>query len=73
MISIRNLIRFTLENKSYVWIDVILVKETPEAILIIFDGRKAWIPKVWIARLKRNGDRSIKIKISDYYWGKKFM
>ncbi len=83
MISMRNLIRFVLENRSYLWIDVVLVKETPKAILIIFDGRKAWIPKAWIYRIKRNKGRrviasepqaseAISIKISDYHWAKKF-
>ena len=62
-----------LEPKRYLWIDAILVMETSKAILIIFDDRKAWISKAWIARLKRNGDRSIKIKISDYYWAKNFI
>jgi len=54
MISMRNLIKFALENRSHVWIDVILVKETPKVILIIFDDRKVWIPKAWLCRIKRN-------------------
>ena len=52
--------------------DVTPISETPKAMLIIFDGRKAWIPKVWIVRIKRHGNGSIKIKISDYNWSKKF-
>jgi len=72
MIRMRALIRFILEPRTYLWIDVILVRETPKAILIIFDDRKAWLPKAWIVRLKRNSDGSIKIKISDCNWAKKF-
>ena len=72
MIRIRTLIEAILEPKRYIWMDVILVCETPKAILIIFDGQKAWIPKAWIARIKGSRDRSIKIKISDYHWAKKF-
>ena len=83
MVRIRSLIRFVLERRTYLWVDVIFVRETPKAILIIFDGRKAWIPKAWLARLKRNKDRrviasptkrgeAISIKISDYEWSNKF-
>ena len=72
MIRIRALVRNMLEPKKHLWIDVFWVRETPKAILIIFDGRKAWIPKAWIVRLKRHGDGFIKIKISDYHWAKKF-
>lgn len=72
MIRIHGLIRFMLEHRTYIWIDVFFVRETPKAILIIFDGRTAWIPKAWIVRIKQGRDRSIRIKISDYHWAKKF-
>ncbi len=72
MIKIRSLIRFVLETRTYLWVDANLVRETPRAILIIFDGQKAWIPKTWIARLKRNENNSIKIKISNYRWATNF-
>ncbi len=83
MIRIRSLIRFMLEPRTYLWVDVVFVRETPKAILIIFDGRKAWIPKAWIYRIKRNKGRrviaspakrgeAVSIKISDYHWAKKF-
>ena len=71
MIRMRVVIMAILEPKRYIWADVTLIRETPKAILIIFDGRKAWIPKAWIARIKRNGGRSIEIKISEYHWAKK--
>jgi len=48
-----------LNPKTYLWVDVIFVRETPKAILIIFDGRKAWIPKSWIYRIKRNKGRHV--------------
>lgn len=67
------LIRQMLEPKKHLWIDVFWVQETPKAILILFDGRKVWIPKAWIVRIKQNGERSVKIKISDYHWAKKFV
>ncbi len=72
MIRIRSLIKFVLERRTYLWIDVILVRETPKAILIIFDRRKTWVPKAWIAHIKRNIGNSIKIKISEHHWAKKF-
>ncbi len=77
MIRMRNLIRFVLEPRTYLWIDVVFIRETPKAILIIFDGRKAWILKAWIVRIKRNKGspakrgEAISIKISEYHWAKK--
>jgi len=73
MIRMWSLVRFMLEQRTYLWMDVDLVRETPRAILIIFDGRKAWVPKAWIARIKRTGGRFIKIKISEHHWAKKFI
>ena len=83
MISMRRLIQFILEPRAYIWIDVVFVQETPKAILIIFDGRKVWISKVWLYHIKRNKEHyviaspakrgeAISIKISDYHWAKKF-
>ena len=83
MIRIRSLIRFMLETRTYLWVDVVFVRETPKAILVVFDDREAWIPKAWLCRIKRNKGRrviaspakrgeAISIKISDYHWAKKF-
>ena len=83
MIRIRSLIIFVLEPRTYLWVDVDLVQETLKAILIIFDGRKAWIPKVWLCHIKRKKDHhvidsspktseAISIKILEYHWAKKF-
>lgn len=54
MIRIRALIRRILLPTRYLSISVILVRETPRAILIVFDGQKAWIPKSWLRRIKHN-------------------
>jgi len=71
-----------LNPKTYIWIDVLLLKETKRAILIGFDGKKAWFSKAWIARIKRSKTKAghcesqrgeaISIKISEYHWSKKF-
>ncbi len=63
-----------LNPKIYFWVGVLLIKETKKAILIEFDGRKAWLPKAWIVRIKHNlRIDTVKIKISEYYWSKKFV
>ena len=77
------LIRYMLEPKKHLWMDVFWVRETPKAILIIFDGRGVWIPNIWLCRIKRNkshyviasppkAGEAISIKISEYHWAKKF-
>lgn len=68
----RSIMVFILEPKKHLWIDVFWVVETAKAILIVFDDQQIWIPKVWIARIKRSGGRSVKIKISGYHWARKF-
>jgi len=67
------LLKNVMYPKRYIWIDVILVKETPKAILIMFDDKEAWLPKAWIWGIKRNKDKpTIQINISEYHWAKKF-
>ena len=67
-----------LNPKTYFWIDVLLIKETKQAILIEFDGKETWFPKVWILKIKRNRHceprrgEAISIKISEYHWAAKF-
>ena len=57
---------------DYIWIDCTLIRETKKAILIDFDGRKIWLPKAWIVRMKRDRSGYITgIKISQYNWAKK--
>jgi len=74
MFNSRSLLNFAVGFHAYIWVDVFLVKETPKAILIMFDNRKIWLPKAWIARIKRNKNSSgVRIKISEYHWAKKSM
>ena len=54
MFGMMHLIKSAIYHKTYLWINVLLIKKTPKAILIEFDGVKAWLPKVWIVRIKRN-------------------
>jgi len=72
MFSPRSLLNFAIGFHAYIWVDVCIIKETPKAILIMFDGRKIWLPKAWIVRIKRNCHRETSsIKISEYHWSKK--
>jgi len=71
MFSLRYLLDWL--DTPYIWADVLLIKETPKAILILFDGQKAWFPKVWITRIKKNKvNTSITIKTALYRWTKNF-
>ena len=73
MFSLSSLFRTFLYPEPYIWADVFLLKETQKAILIEFDGKAAWLPKAWILRMKHNNDSDIvRIKMSQYYWEKKF-
>jgi hypothetical protein len=73
MFNLKHLLNLTFELHACIWMDVILIKETPKAILVMFDGRKNWLPKAWILRIKKNKDsRAIKIRISQYHWAEKF-
>lgn len=72
MFSPRYLMNLAIGLHIYIWIDVLLIKETPKAMLIMFDGTKIWLPKAWIVRIKRDRHRkTISIKISEYHWAKK--
>ena len=67
-----NLLKFVLYLQTYIWVDVFLIKETPKAILVVFDGKEIWLPKAWVIRVKRSkASRAISIKISEYNWAKK--
>jgi len=80
MFNLKHWLNLAANPQDYLWIEAILIKETKKAILIEFDGRKIWLPKAWILRIKRNNLRhyeprrgeaiSIKIKISQYHWAK---
>jgi len=60
-------------KRSYFWVEVELVKKTRKAVLVKFDGRRMWMPKVWILRMKRIGGGVARIKVSEYDWAKKFV
>ena len=66
-----------LNPKTYIWIDALLINETKKAILIMFDGKKIWLPKTWIVKINRKrhceeqSDEAISIKISEYLWAQK--
>ncbi len=65
--------RIITPNIEYIWAEVTLPKETTKAILVTFDGRKRWLPRSWIRRIKqtkRTGIISIKIEI--HRWCSKF-
>lgn len=59
-----------LYPKAYFWIDILLIKETEKAILIMFDGNKIWLPKAWIIKIRhaKQDNKTISIKILEYYW-----
>lgn len=67
-----------LNPKTYIWMDVSPIEESPKAILIMFDGKKIWLPKTWIVKINRKrhceerSDKTISIKISEYFWVQKF-
>ncbi|MBL7068607.1 MAG: hypothetical protein ISS34_01940 [Candidatus Omnitrophica bacterium] len=60
---------------SYLTINADLIKETPKAILVVFDGQKNWLPKSWILSIKRSKRHAnlIQIRISEYHWVQKFI
>jgi len=60
---------------SYVWIDVTLIAQTRNAVLVQYDDRQIWLPKVWIEDIKKpshynegSATCAMKIKISEYHW-----
>ena len=74
MFSMSRIIKSALYPKNYIWVNVTIIKETQKALLIEFDGRTAWFPKAWIARIKpQKCSKAVKIKISQYRWTKKFI
>ncbi len=81
MFTLKRLLGFLFNPDTYIWVNVLLIKETPKAILVMFDGKKGWLPKAWILAVKRNKanlrhcepskGEAISIKISEYNWAKK--
>ncbi len=72
MFSIKHILEMPYGYHNYIWLDVLLIKETQKAILIKFDGREIWLPKAWILKIKRDKhSHTARIKISLYHWAKK--
>ena len=70
MFNLKYWLNLATNPQDYIWVDVILIKETPKAILVEFDGKQKWLPKAWIIRIKQNQvNSSLRIKISLYHWG----
>jgi len=71
MFNPKHLINWAANPQKYVWIEARLLKQTPGALKILFDGKKIWLPKAWIAQIKRDkAHNMIKIYISQYCWAK---
>ena len=70
MFNLKSWLNLAINPQDYIWIDAILLKETPKAIQILFDDKRIWLPKAWIVQIKRNKE-AISIKIFQYYWAKK--
>jgi len=70
MFNLKHWLNLVINFQEYIWIKALLVKETPKAILIVFDGKKKWLPKARILKIRRDKE-VISIKISQYHWAKK--
>ncbi len=72
MFGLKFWLNLATNPQEYIWIKTQLIKESPKAILIEFDGKQIWLPKGWIVNIKRNkGNSSLGIKISLYHWAKR--
>ncbi|MCK4829974.1 hypothetical protein KA005_80385 [bacterium] len=72
MFNLKHWLNLAANPQEYTWIEAALIKETPKAIKILFDGKEIWLPKAWILRIKRNQhSRIIGIKIFLWHWAKK--
>jgi len=69
-------------SERHIWMEVELIAETRKAILVRFDNRDAWIPKIWIVATKARKSgitrptklaKKSSIKISETHWAKKFL
>ena len=73
MLPPTSLLNLAVRSHTYIWVDVFLIKETPKAILIMFDDRKIWLPKTWIKKIKHSRHcKVISIRILEHCWTKKF-
>lgn len=76
MFSLKFWLNLAMNPHESIWIEATLIKETPKALKIIFDGKEIWLSKAWILRIKRSKighwkpNETISIKISPYRWAK---
>ena len=77
MFNLKSWLNRATNPQDYIWINVILLKETPKAILIEFDDKEIWLPKAWIKAIVPGATTEqplkgipISLKISQYHWAK---
>ncbi|MCQ9207987.1 MAG: hypothetical protein NG712_01215 [Omnitrophica bacterium] len=72
MFNLKYWLNLAIRPQAYIWIEATLIKETPKAILIMFDDKKIWLSKTRILRIKRKQRKHIvSIKISLWHWTEK--
>ena len=81
MFNLKHWLNLATNPQEYIWVEVLLIKETPKALLIEFDDKEIWLPKTRILSIKHHKARphhreprrgeAISIKISQYHWAKK--
>ena len=83
MFNLKSWLNLATNPQEYIWIEAALIRETPKAILIEFDGKQIWLSKAWIVRIKPKNvvaqfigqkipsSTPISIKISQIHWAKK--
>ena len=54
MFNLKSWLNLATNPQDYIWVDATLIKETPNAILIEFDGKEIWLPKAWIKVIARS-------------------
>jgi len=59
MFNLKFWLNLATNSQEYIWIEAILIKETPKAILINFDGQNIWLSKAWILRIKRTLQKNV--------------
>ncbi|MFC1699999.1 hypothetical protein ACFL1I_08630 [Candidatus Omnitrophota bacterium] len=72
MLNLKCWLNLATNPQDFIWVEAILIKEMPKAILVKFDGKQIWFPKTWIVRIRRSkANSNLKIKISLAYWAGK--
>ena len=78
MFNLKRWLNLAANPQDYIWIEAILLKETPKAVLIDFDGKQTWLPKAWIKAIvpsvttkQSPKGTPISLEISQWHWAKK--